>query len=343
MKVIFVVIDALPNRWVSDKWTPNLWEIAMEGGWNPRGGRAVFSTATYPNHASFVTGRDPSSHGIFVNRVWDGSEFIISSKVGPKGDTLFKAAKRAGVSSAVVVGDHNLIGVMGADHADVCWPHDGKRADVPLDEFRYAADESVLDAVDSTDLLKADFGFVHFNEPDTVCHMFGPDAMETRERIRKTDASLGTLVERCKPEWDDTVMIVVSDHDQERVVDYGFDLADVLSQKGLPGVVENEGTCAVVVDGPDTTTLTDIDEIEGASILDDRHTLVWGKSGHIFGPWLEDLHGSHGSPRTSTQVAAVGGGHSKVNELASLIAKERPSAVDWAKHINGLLELDLEV
>ncbi len=343
MKIIFVVIDALPNRWVSEKWTPNLWEIAMEGGWNPLGGRAVLSTATYPNHASFVTGRDPSSHGIFVNRVWDGSEFVISSKIGPQGDTLFRAAKRSGVSSAVVVGDHKLIGVMGASEADVCWPPDGERQDVALDEFRYAADASVLDAVDSTDLLKADFAFVHFNEPDTVCHIFGPDAMETRERIRETDASLGTLVERCKPEWGDAVMIVVSDHDQEEVVEYGFDLAEVLSQKGLPGVVENEGTCAVVVDGPDTTALTNIDEIEGASILDDRHTLVWGKSGHIFGPWLEDLHGSHGSPRTSTQVAVVGGGHSKVNELASLIAKERPSAVDWAKHISGLLELGLEV
>lgn len=342
MRVIFVVIDALPNQWVSEKWTPNLWEIAMNGGWSPKGGRAVLSTATYPNHASFVTGRDPSSHGIFVNRVWNGSEFIISSQIGPKGDTIFKAAKRAGVSSAAVVGDHNLIGVMGADHADVCWPHDGKRPDVPLDEFRYAADTSVLDAVDSTDLLEADFSFVHFNEPDTVCHIFGPDAMETRERIRKTDASLGTLVERSKPHWDDTVIIVVSDHDQEEVVEYGYDLADVLSQKGLPGVVENEGTCAVVVDGPDRKTLMSFDEIEGASILDDRYTLVWGKSGHIFGPWLEDFHGSHGSPRTSTQVAVVGGGHPKVNELANLISKERPSALDWAWHINGLLELSLE-
>ena len=342
MRVIFVVIDALPNKWVSEKWTPNLWALSQSGGWNPSGGRAVLSTATYPNHASFVTGRDPSSHGIFVNRVWNGSEFIISSKVGPKGDTIFKASKRAGISSAAVVGDHKLIGVMGADHADVCWPHDGERPDVPLDEFRYAADTSVLDAVDSTDLLEADLGFVHFNEPDTVCHMFGPDAMETRERIRKTDDSLGTLVERCKPDWDDTVIIVVSDHDQEEVVEYGYDLADVLSQKGLPGVVENEGTCAVVVDGPDTSTLMSFDEIEGASILDDLHTLVWGKPGHIFGPWLEDFHGSHGSPRTSTQVAVVGGGHKKVNELANLISKERPSAVDWAWRINELLELNLE-
>tara|TARA_B100000953_G_C17964772_1_gene404202 strand:+ start:46 stop:1077 length:1032 start_codon:yes stop_codon:yes gene_type:complete len=343
MRVIFVVIDALPNRWVGEKWTPNLWKVLGDGGWNPSGGRAVLSTATYPNHASFATGRDPSSHGIFVNRVWDGSQFIISSKVGPKGDTIFKAAKRSQVSSAVVVGDHKLIGVMGADQADVCWPPDGERQDVDLDEFRYAADTSVLNAVDAIHLMEADLGFVHFNEPDTVCHMYGPDAVETKERIQQTDAAFGALVERCKSRWDETIMIVVSDHDQEQVVDYGFDLADVFSQKGLPGVVENEGTCAVVLDGPDITTLKSIDHIEGASILDDRHSLVWGKPGHIFGPWLEDLHGSHGSPRTSTQVAVVGGGHPKVKQLASLISKERPVAVDWAHHINGLLDLDLEV
>ena len=343
MRVIFVVIDALPNQWVGEEWTPNLWSLVQGGGWNPSGGRAVLSTATYPNHASFVTGREPSSHGIFVNRVWDGSAFVISSKVGPRGDTLFRAAKRSGVSSAVVVGDHKLIGVMGASEADVCWPPDGERQDVELDEFRYAADGSVLDAVDSIDLLESDFGFVHFNEPDTVCHLFGPDALATRERIRRTDASFGELVDRCQPRWDETIMIVVSDHDQEEVVEYGFDLAEVLSQKGLPGIVENEGTCAVVLDGPDLATLARIDEVEDASILDDRHTLVWGKKGHVFGPWLDDLHGSHGSPRTATQVAVVGGGHPMAKNLAGLISQERPSAVDWAQHISQLLELKLEV
>ena len=65
MKVVFVIIDALPNRLVNEELTPNLWQLAMGGGWNPRGGRAVLSTATYPNHATFATGRLPDSHGIF--------------------------------------------------------------------------------------------------------------------------------------------------------------------------------------------------------------------------------------------------------------------------------------
>ena len=43
MKVVFVIIDALPNRLVNEELTPNLWQLAMEGGWNPSGGRAVLS------------------------------------------------------------------------------------------------------------------------------------------------------------------------------------------------------------------------------------------------------------------------------------------------------------
>ena len=84
MKVVFVIIDALPNRLVNEELTPNLWQLAMEGGWNTKGGRAVLSTATYPNHATFATGRLPESHGIFVNKVWDGQKFSIASSIGPK-------------------------------------------------------------------------------------------------------------------------------------------------------------------------------------------------------------------------------------------------------------------
>ena len=343
MKVMFVVIDALPNSLVCEEWTPNLWGVVNEGNWNPSGGRAVLSTATYPNHASFATGRSPDSHGIFTNRVWDGECFTIASDIGPAGDTLFKAAKRKGVECVTVVGDHHLIGVMGAEKSTRFWPPEGKRADVDLDEFRYAADSSVLDAVDTIDLVSADLGFVHFNEPDTVSHIHGPYAEETKIRIRQTDGAFGEFLERLRPEWEETVLVVVSDHDQEQVVEHGFDLTDTLEQRGLPGVVEYEGTGAVVLDGPDARALLSVDEIEGVIALDERHDLVWGKSGRVFGPWLEGLYGSHGSPRCDTQVAIVGGGHPEAEVLGSMISMSRPMAWDWARHISKLLTLDLQM
>ena len=342
MRVVFVVIDALPNHLVSERWTPNLWQMTQSGGWNRNGGRAVLSTATYPNHATFATGRPPDSHGIFVNKVWDGDKFTIASSIGPTGDTLFLAAGRSNVSSAAVVGDHHLIGVMGAGSADSYWPPQGKRADVDLDEFRYASNTAVLEAVDAIGLVSADFSFVHFNEPDTVSHIHGPDADETKLRVNETDEALGELIERLEPNWEDTVVIIVSDHDQELVVEYGFDLVGSLRERGLPGLVEYEGTAAVVRNGPALNELLRISEIEGALALDDMHNLVWGKQGVVFGPWLDGLSGSHGSPRCDTQVSVVSGGHKEVQRIAELISSARPNAWDWARHISRLLDLDLQ-
>tara|TARA_B100001778_G_scaffold3313_1_gene2832 strand:- start:387 stop:1418 length:1032 start_codon:yes stop_codon:yes gene_type:complete len=343
VKIVFLVIDALPNQLVGVEWTPNLWKLIKAGGWNSKGGQAVLSTATYPNHATFITGRSPASHGIFVNKVWDGKRFRIASDVGPQGDTLFKAMKRKGISSSAIVGDHHLIGVIGAENASLHWPPQGKRADVELDEFRYATNTAVLNAIDQLDALSADFAFLHLNEPDTVCHIHGPDADETKIRVKRTDEVLGGLIDRLQPNWEDTIIIVVSDHDQEFVVDWGFDLAESLNSRGLPGLVEYEGTSAVIHNGPSLNEVLQIPEIEGAISLDHDHTYVWGKPGHVFGPWLDGLFGSHGSPRCLTQVAVVSGGHVEAQRIAKLISNNKPNAQDWAQHINHLLNLDLKL
>ena len=139
------------------------------------------------------------------------------------------------------------------------------------------------------------------------------------------------------------MLIVVSDHDQEYVVEYGFDLAESLNNRGLPGVVEYEGTAAVIHKGPALPEVLQIQEIEGAISLDYDHDLVWGKPGHVFGPWLDGLFGSHGSPRCGSQVAVVGGGHVESQRLAKLISVIQPNAQDWAQHINDLFELDLKL
>lgn len=338
-RVVFVVVDALPLDLVGPEHTPNLAQLAAEGGSNPDGGRAVLSTATYPNHASFATGLAPVDHGILVNRVWNGTEFRPASDVGPRGDTIFTAARQAGRSSAIVVGDHHLVGVMGGFEADCHWPPDGRRPDVELDAFRYAADAAVVDAIDETGLVNADLSVVHFNEPDTASHRFGPGSPEMADAARRSDAALGELLDRLRPRWDDTVVMVVSDHDQERVIDHGLDLQAELDARGLPGVVETEGTAALVMDGPPIGELLRLPSLEGGSVVDDHNTIVWGRPGVVFGPWLDDLHGAHGSPRCDRQVAVVGGGHDRVGEVAGALRAARPDATWWAPTIGRLLEL----
>ncbi len=343
VKVTFVIEDAMPNRWVGPDVTPNLLELASTGGRCEAGGQAVMSSATYPNHASFVTGLQPTDHGVMVNRVWTGGEFVGSESIGPIGETIFEAARRAGMSTAALLGDHKLVGVTGAQVADVHWPPDGVRPDVELDEFQYAVNRAVIDAYDShhPGPGAVDLTVVHFNDPDTACHLHGPDSAAARDRMRLTDADLGQLLERLRPEWDDTVVIVVSDHDQETVWGEGFDLAEEFRRKGLPGIVEPEGTCALIIDGPDTTTLMGLDGVDGAVVLDSSSTLVWGPEGQVFGLWFDFLHGAHGGPRCREQVAVVGGGHPVVAELADALNHRRPSAVDWAPTIADLCGFDL--
>jgi len=340
-RVVFVVIDALPLDLVGAEHTPHLARLADQGGSNPAGGQAVLSTATYPNHASFVTGAVPAEHGILVNRVWDGTEWVRSSEVGPKGDTIFTAARRAGLRSSIVVGDHHLVGVMGGFEADQHWPPGGKRPDVELDAFRYAANRAVLDALDEVDALSADLAVIHFNEPDTAAHLHGPGSAGLAESAKATDAALGELLERLQDRWDDTIVIVVSDHDQELVTRHGVDVQAMLEADGLPGMVECEGTAALVMDGPPLATLLALLDIEGATEIDDRNTLVWGEPGVVFGPWLDELHGSHGSPRCDQQVAVVGGGHAAVSGLADSIRQARPHATFWAPTTMRLLGAEL--
>lgn len=341
MGVVFCIIDSLPPRWVTEEVTPHLWAVAEAGGHRPEGARAVMSSSTYPNHATFATGTDPVDHRVITNQVFADGRFVPAARVGPVGTTIFDACARADRSTAAVLGDQHLVGVMRATGATRHWPPHGRLPDdAARDEFGYAADQTVLDAVDAMGALDADLAVVHFNEPDTACHLFGPDSSEARDRFTQTDRAFGELVRRMG--WDDTVLVVVSDHDQEVVDDrQPFDLAAHLAQESLPGLVHHEGAAAMVVGGPGLETLVDLEEIGGGWPVDDDITVVWTQEGAAFGEVSYGLRGQHGSPRTQRQVAVVGGGHPAVDEVAAALADRRPTACDWAPTIARLLSVEL--
>ncbi|HEU5306942.1 MAG TPA: alkaline phosphatase family protein, partial [Acidimicrobiia bacterium] len=122
MKVVFTVLDALPARHVGERCTPVLTSLAREAGREPGRARGVMTAATYPNHATFATGAGPEAHGIGTNYVPHTGGFTPAWELGPAVPTVFDACRAAGRSSAAVVGDQCLIGVMGARAADAHWP-----------------------------------------------------------------------------------------------------------------------------------------------------------------------------------------------------------------------------
>lgn len=345
MRVAFVVEDSLPNGRVGAKLTPTLWSLIEAGGWHAAGGRSVLASSTYPNHASFATGTDVAGHRIFTNDVWDGERFVCSSVNGPVGETIIDAARAAGRSVAAAMGDWTMLRCMGADRSDVHWPPSSQPvADIPRDCLGYPDRSVVLDAVDRLEVFDHDLSIVHVNDPDSTLHLHGPGAAETTEMIRLVDADLARLVARLHPRWDETVLFVVSDHEQEQI-DHGqppIDMVKVLADAGLPGHAHNEGTVALVIDGPEPDLLVALPDVEGAQRMDAGVTLVWSGAGRVFGRGGgKTIEGQHGSPRMMTQVATVSGGHPVVKRLATTLATRQPHATDWAPTIADLLQVPL--
>ena len=344
--MVFLIIDALPARHVNASTTPVLASLAAEGAFAT--GRSVMTSATYPNHATFATGALPKDHGILANWVVTNGRPMPAHKLGPQVPTLFDACRAAGRSSACVVGDHRLIGVMGAARADEHWPPDGRLGDdIVRDGHGYAANAEVSPRLvpylveGGPDLVVG-----HLNEPDTASHMYGPDSGAALESFRATDACLTEVADALRSRWDDTVLFVVSDHDQETSVeDGGIDLWGAAEQRGLIGFPEGSGSVVWGEDADGGAWLDAIDGIGGhEQVLPDAR-IVWAEPRRWFQlpPGVDYPYepGQHGGATTRDQVGVVAGGHPAVRSIAAAITKRTPEAADWAPTIGALLALDL--
>ncbi len=338
MRVVFVVVDALPHRWVTPEVTPTIHGLAVEGAAAPDGWRSVLSSNTYPNHASFVTGVGPERHRMWVNQVVVDGVPVPASDVGPGVPTLFDHCAGGGRSSALVVGDQHLVGVMGGREADVHWPADGRIPDgVERSVFGYARDTEVLAAVDRLGAIDTDLLVVQLDETDTAAHLHGHDGEGARERYTATDGVLGELVERLRSRWDDTVVIVVSDHEQELVTDVEpVTLAADLADHDV--VVVEEGAVGLVIGTIDRGRVEAVDGID--EVLEVRDGLLaFSGPGRMIAGGPLPLEGIHGSRRTATQVAVIAGGHPFVAPLAASLAGPPRQGTEWHPVIAGLLQL----
>jgi hypothetical protein len=346
VRVLFLVLDGVSPRHVDPAVMPTLYDLASTGGWWPEGAVGVMPTSTYPNHATFVTGVTPDRHGIVANEIPTAAGPVPSWERGPRSATLFDAVGAAGRRSAAVFGDHHLVGVTGAARADSMWPDGGFTPDVDLDVLGYAKDREttarVLEAIDRG----ADLIVVQLNETDTAAHIFGPDAPEALDRYGRADARLGAILDRLRSEWDQWVVIVVSDHSQESVTDpVPIDLRLAAGPRGLAGVVVDDGAVAVVAGAMATpgAWMEEVPGVEGTMRIDDHTVLAWSSPGRWFSSVAWPVHGVHGSPRTAPQVAVVGGGHPGAADLVAGFGADRPRSTAWAPAIAGLLGITAPV
>jgi hypothetical protein len=356
LRVVMIVIDAMPHRHVSPLLTPHLWQQAVTGGRAPMGAVSLPVSVTYANHAAFITGAHPALTGVHGNHIWiDDRGWVPSPKQGPRATTLFERVGAADGRSVMVVGDQKLVAQMGGERADVVWPPDGRLPEgTKRCAFSYATDAAVLSALDGID-LDVDFAVFHLNEPDTTSHIYGPDSVEAIEQYRATDAAYGELVARLADGWEHTLVLTLSDHDQETITDVTpVDLADTLEilADTLAGTddiaVVHEGTAALIHRGSSSTRIDDdlllallssVDGVESACELTPEVWMAWTEPGRSFGSTTIGVRGQHGSPRCRTQMAIVSGGDHRVAGVARRIEGSQPSALDWAPMIVELLQL----
>lgn len=351
LRVVMIVIDAMPHRHVSPALTPHLWHQAATGGRAPMGAMSLPVSVTYANHAAFVTGADPVVTGLHGNHVWtDDRGWVAAPKEGPRATTLFDRVGAAGGTSVMVAGDQKLVGQMGGSRADVVWPPDGRLPDgTERCAFGYASDAAVLSALEGIDEIDGDvdFALLHLNEPDTTSHLHGPDSAEAIEQYRATDAAYGEIVGRLANGWEHTMVLTVSDHDQETITDFTpVELAEAFSD--VDGVeVADEGTAALVHvesgridDDRLHAMIRSVDGVEAACALTPEVWMAWTEPGRSFGAPPIPIHGQHGSPRCRTQLAIVSGGDPCVGAVARRIERRQPSVLDWAPMVADLLHVN---
>ena len=336
MRILFLIIDAFDPSRLSPRLTPNLWRWANADGAVAGTGVAVMASCTYPNHASFVTGAGPDGHRIYTNHVIRDGMVRGAWEVGPGLPTLFDRLDR--LETAAVLGDHHLVGVMAATRAARHWPPEGDIKVVEhLDLLGYPDDGDVLPRLLGELASGADLVVGYFGSIDTFSHVYGPSSPEAIEAYRRIDSRIGDLDSAVRDDWDDWVLIVVSDHVQETVEGPGIDLRSRLDGDTI---VVDEGSAALVGGLHDPGIMSGIEGVEGWKLLDDGNVLAWCVPGRYFGPFESPiLRGAHGGAHTRDQLALVSGGHQGRRVLASAVAAGPVPATFWAGGVAGVFGL----
>jgi hypothetical protein len=331
-RLVLLVLDGFSPRHCTRAVAPHLVSAGETGAWAPSGGRAVLASATYPNHASLVTGTEPVVHGIFANDTFTSEGVRPAQNVGARGVTLLDAARGAGLATAVVVGDPKILGVVGAARCDTHWPPGGAiPPGTPLVRG-YAANAVTFQAL--LDVLERDADVVlcQLDNTDGVSHMFGPDSPEALAAHAEADALVGELLRllRRGARWAETVVAVVSDHSQLATDpdQPPLDAPGALTRAGVAAEVVEEGSAALIRTRETDAARRVVGELPGvAGVVDFVPGVLYAYAvpGRGFATRKPLPRGVHGCPTTRPSLCVAAGGHPGIARLRATFAAEPPT------------------
>ncbi|HEV2705864.1 MAG TPA: ectonucleotide pyrophosphatase/phosphodiesterase [Pyrinomonadaceae bacterium] len=244
-RVLLLSIDGLDARYLARRdelklRIPTLRRLLDEGLTARAGVISVYPSLTYPAHTTLVTGARPARHGVFGNEVFDplrASTPGIWYASAIKADTLWDAARRAGLSTGLVswpvaagAGDWNTPEFWrpGGTYRDAATDIAANARPAGLVEEIAARDPALyaLSTKDEQDDMRTRFAeyiietkrprlmLVHLYDFDHYQHDFGPFAPASHALLEKSDAYLARLLaayERAAL-LDETAVFIVSDH-----------------------------------------------------------------------------------------------------------------------------------
>ncbi|CAF0741783.1 unnamed protein product [Brachionus calyciflorus] len=159
-----------------------------------------FSTVTFPNHWTLVTGLYEESHGIIQNIMYD-----------PVLNKTFNLGMPETYTKEWF-GQNKL--------TEPIWATNQKAGN-----GRYSAAEWLGSNLEfsgqniTTAKNPINFGAIYFDEPDHYGHLYGPDSKEIAEKLQELDGDLGYLLDQLKSHhlFDKVNLIITSDHGMDSI------------------------------------------------------------------------------------------------------------------------------
>jgi predicted AlkP superfamily pyrophosphatase or phosphodiesterase len=190
---VIISIDGLRPDGLLRSTIPRI-SALINGGAVSYSAQTVFPSVTLPAHASMLSGRCVSKHGIN----WDDYE---PDKGYLQGATIFSVAHDAGMRTIMVVGKQKLKTLDNPDSGNIFDFVSGTDEEI--------AQAAVQEAADGFGVL-----FVHLTFPDSFGHLDGWMSPAYLSVIGRDDTAVGILVDGLKTNnlLEGTLIILTADH-----------------------------------------------------------------------------------------------------------------------------------
>ncbi|WAR21923.1 ENPP4-like protein [Mya arenaria] len=241
-KVLLVSMDGFRWDYIERARTPNFTEFAKMGS-RAEYLTGVFSSKTFPSHYTIATGLYEENHGIVGNYMYDPTTQRTFSPRNAKenewwgGEPIWVTARRQSLKTAVYNWAGSEAEIMGYRPNF----YTAYNKSIPFSERL----DTVIEWLTNTSFA-VELVLLHFQEPDSTGHDFGPYGAETLAKVEEMDGVLEDLVSRFDAAnlWSSVNVIVTSDHGMANTSDQR--MVDILDYVDHNAIKETPTLGAVV-------------------------------------------------------------------------------------------------